>query len=260
MTRSPRAVPHLSKDWERIAEPIHGSRRTAVFLDFDGTLVPIAPRPNQVRISPDARRILKRLALRPRATVAVVSGRRRVELQHYVGIPQIHYFGLYGWDRGHGAAIPASVRKMLPRAWSKLSQHLYAYPSVWIENKRNSLSIHLLDTPPRFQERVRREIRSVIHLFERDLQLFENLRDIEIVPRSIPDKGASVREFLAKPPLRGAFPIYFGDDLSDEPAFAAVRKGVSVLVGGKHPTCAQYHLRGPGEVVTALTKLEAALA
>jgi trehalose 6-phosphate phosphatase len=260
MIRRRRAVPHLSRNWERIAARIRSSRRVAVFLDFDGTLVRIAPRTNQVRLAAKTRRILERLVQNSRVTLAVISGRRRVELQRHIDIPGIHYFGLYGWEHTRKATLPPAARKALPRAWTKLSSHLYEYPSVWIENKRNSLSVHLLDTPLKFQDRVRREIRSVLKPFQRNLYLFENLRDVEIVPRTIPDKGAAVRAFLAKPAFRSAFPIYFGDDLSDEPAFAAARRGISVVVGSARPTHAQFHLRSPAEVTAALTKLEATLA
>jgi len=58
------------------------------------------------------------------------------------------------------------------------------------------------------------------------------------------------------PNMRGALPIYFGDDLSDEPAFAAARKGIPILVGKRRATRAKYSLRGPAEVAVALSRLE----
>jgi trehalose 6-phosphate phosphatase len=259
MTRSGGLVEHLTKDWKKIAERVHASRRVIVFLDFDGTLVRIAPRPNMVKLSTQTRETLKRLVRQPRVTLVVVSGRKRVEIQRFVGVPGIHYFGLYGWERGAAYSLPAAARRAIPQAWSQLSQHLYAYPSVWIENKRNTLSVHLLKTPKRLQSRVRRVVREVLRPFEGNLRIFENLRDMEIVPLSIPGKGAAVREFLAKPVSHGALPFYFGDDLSDESAFSAIGKGVSVVVGRKRATHAQYHLRGPAEVGSALARLETAL-
>jgi trehalose 6-phosphate phosphatase len=256
MKPAPRKVASFWKNWEGLAERMRSSGSVAVFLDFDGTLVRIAPRPSLVNLVPETKRILERLARQKNVTLAIVSGRRRVELQRFIGVRGIHYFGLYGWERSKTPPLPAKAREALSLAWSKLAERLYAFPSVWIENKQQTLSIHLLDTPPRFQKRVRREVLSAVRPFRRTLNIFENLRDIEIVPRAILDKGAAVREFLAKPSMRGAFPIYFGDDLSDEPAFAAVERGASVLVGGKHATRAQFHIRGPAEVGAALARLE----
>ena len=66
----------------------------------------------------------------------------------------------------------------------------------------------------------------------------------------------AVRKFLNQPDMRGALPIYFGDDFSDEPAFVAAESGISVLVGKRRATQAQYCVRGPVEVTEALSRME----
>jgi trehalose 6-phosphate phosphatase len=189
----------------------------------------------------------------------VVSGRRRPELLEHIGIPGIHYFGLYGWESKANLSLPARVRAALHRARAHLSPLLDAYPDLWIENKRSSLSVHLLDVHPGLQPRVRRELRTSLLPFRKTLHAVGNIRDVEILPRSIPGKGMAVRRFLAQPAHRKSFPFYFGDDFSDESGFAAVRRGAPVLVGLPRPTRARYYLRKPAELVTALAKLEATL-
>jgi len=260
MRQPARGVSRLLPQWNRIAAKIRAHSRVVVFLDFDGTLVAIAPRPEQVRLTPAARSILRRLARHPRVTLVMISGRRRVELLKHVGIWGIYYFGLYGWERAGTCSLPARVRAALRRARVQLQQHLRAYPTVWIESKRSSLSVHLLDVPAAIQPHIRRELRAWLKPFRRTLRTVENLRDVEVLPRSIPGKGLAVRRFLAQPAFRLAFPLYFGDDYSDESAFAAVRRGISVHVGKPRPTLARYHVRSPAEVAKALTKLEAALS
>jgi trehalose-phosphatase len=260
MIRPGDKIPDLLKNWDQVKERISSSRHAVVFLDFDGTLVSIAARPDQVRVAPAMRRILRRLVSQPRLTLAIISGRRRVEIQRYIQLRGIHYFGLYGWERGHQARFPTKARRELSRAWSAIAARLYPRADIWIENKGSSLSIHLLGASAKVQDRVRREIRAVLRPFHRSLRIFENLRDVEIVPKCVRGKGAAVRHFLANPTFRRALPIYFGDDFSDEPAFAAVERGISVLVAKARATKARFHLRGPGELVTALTKLEEALA
>jgi trehalose 6-phosphate phosphatase len=89
--------------------------------------------------------------------------------------------------------------------------------------------------------------------------VIDNLRDVEIVPRCILGKGMAVQHLLAKPALSNALPFYFGDDFSDEPAFEAVSKGISVRVGAARPTNARYSIRGPAAVAAVLAKLEVAL-
>ena len=259
MSQLERLAPPLAADWDRIAARIQSGRRVAVFLDFDGTLVNIAPRPDLVRLAPSTRRVLRRLARHPRVTLVIISGRRRPELLRYVGLRGVRYFGLYGWERGRRYPLPGSALVALRRARTQLSLHLSAFPGIWIEDKHFSLSVHLLGVSQLVQRRVRRKLHSLLLPFQDTLQIIENLRDAEIVPRHISGKGNAVQEFLAKPALRHALAFYFGDDLSDEPAFEALSKGVSIRVGAARPTRAQYSVRSPAEVAAVLVKLETAL-
>jgi trehalose 6-phosphate phosphatase len=83
-----------------------------------------------------------------------------------------------------------------------------------------------------------------------------NLRDVEVAPVAIGNKGVAVRKILGAPTMRGALPIYFGDDFSDEPGFTATRKGIPILVGKRRTTRAKFSLRGPAEVAAALSRIE----
>lgn len=254
-----REAPGLVADWDRLAARIRLSRRVAVFLDFDGTLVNIAPLPDEVRLAPVTRRVLRRLVRHPRVTLVVISGRRRAELWRYIGLRGIHYFGLYGWERSRHSRLPVSAFSALRRAKIELSVHLGSIPGLWIEDKRLSLSVHLLGVSPALQRQARQQLDSLLLPFQKSLRVIENLRDAEIVPRCISGKGMAVEQFLATPPLRRALPIYFGDDLSDEPAFRAVGKGISIRVGAERPTRARYLVRNPATVARVLTRLERSL-
>jgi len=259
MTRSPRALPNLLAHWDAVASRLRDSARIALFLDFDGTLVPIAPRPDQVRLAPSTRRLLERLASRSRLLVTVISGRRRDELLRYVAVGNVSYLGLYGWERGNRAVIPRPARFALRRARAVLCENLSAFPGVWLEDKSSSLSIHVSAARPAVAASARRRVSILLRPFRRHLRVLENVRDLEIAPLCVPDKGAALRQSLAGD-FRHALPVYFGDDYSDEPAFAAARQGLSVLVGNRRPTHARFGLRDPAEVADALTRLEAALA
>jgi trehalose 6-phosphate phosphatase len=261
MSVSRRAIPHLFEHWDLVAARIRASRRVVVFLDFDGTLVRIARRPDRVHLASRTRRILLLLVRNPRVTLEIISGRRRADLQRHIGMRKIHCLGLYGWERSAPPPpLPRPALKALRLARIALEEHLSDYPKVWIENKILSLSVHLLAASADDERRVRRQVRSWLRPFRQDLRCFENLRDVDILPRPIAGKGHAVLHVLAAQKLRGALPIYFGDDFSDEPAFAAVRGGISVLVGAPRLTRARFLLRDPVEVGVALTRLEAVLA
>ncbi|MGA7795579.1 MAG: trehalose-phosphatase [Candidatus Acidiferrales bacterium] len=259
MSRFKCMAPSLVEDWARVAAQIRSSCRIFVFLDFDGTLVNIAPLPDQVRLAPTTRRVLGRLARHPRVTLVVISGRRRSELRRYIGLPGIRYYGLYGWERSGHSPLPSSALRALRSAQSKLSIHLSSIPGIWVENKYFSLSIHFLAASPLAQRQARRKLRSLLLPFQKTLRVIENLRDAEIVPRCIRGKGIAVQQFLAKPARCRALPFYFGDDHSDEDAFEAVGEGISIRVGAARPTRARYSIRRPAAVAAVLAKLEAAL-
>ncbi|HSZ19479.1 MAG TPA: trehalose-phosphatase [Candidatus Acidoferrum sp.] len=256
MTRTRHTIPHLFAQWKRVVERIRGKKRLIFFLDFDGTLVRIAPMPDAVRMDEGTREVLRKLAEHRDVTIAVISGRQRAELRHFIGIDKVKYMGLYGWESNGNKKVPFSVRVTLARTLVELLTELPAYPGVWIEPKRNSFSVHLKGTSGATQRRVREKLKKRVALLRDSLQMMSNLRDVEVAPLSIGDKGAAVRKFLGEPAMRGALPIYFGDDLSDEPAFAAARKGIPILVGNRRATRAQFSLRGPAEVTEALSRME----
>ena len=257
MSRASGSTPHLFDEWDPVAKRIRESEQQVIFLDFDGTLVGIARVPGRVRLPARTRRVLQELAARPEVTIAVVSGRRRAELQHFIGIPTIKYMGLYGWERNGSARVSAPALAALARARKVLSAKVPAYPGVWIEPKGLTFSVHLMSSSPESQRRVRRMVKTSLRTFHRALRVLSNLRDIEIVPASIGDKGEAVRKILGEPRLAGALPLYFGDDMSDEPAFMAARNGITILVGNRRATRAHFFLSGPAEVAAALSRVEA---
>src|SRR5260370_35852473 len=85
--------------WSDIAARLASSRMVALFLDFDGTLAAIQPRPELVRVHPDLRRTLGELAGNPRPRLGVISARRRAEIRAPVRVPAARSLGRYGWAR-----------------------------------------------------------------------------------------------------------------------------------------------------------------
>ena len=92
-----------------------------------------------------------------------------------------------------------------------------------------------------------------------DFRMIHSNHAIEIVPREVEGKGVAMREFTRA--LRSPFlPIYVGDDLTDEPAFVALRRGITVCVAPSHRTSAQFQLKDPDEVRIFLERLAEELA
>jgi trehalose 6-phosphate phosphatase len=258
-SKNTKPVLDLLKNWDDVAAQIRKRGRVTIFLDFDGTLVDIAPRPELVRLKPEAREVLRRLSKHPLATVVMVSGRRRAELLEHIAVPDIHYFGLYGWERDDHCALPVDAQKALRDVREALEPLLKKYPDLWIENKNSSLSVHLLAVPKALHGKLREELIAVLQPFQKKLHAVGNIRDVEILPRSIPGKGVAVREFLRGRADKKALAFYFGDDYSDESGFLAVGRGASVHVGKPRPTKARYRVKTPADVAKVLGRIEGVL-
>jgi trehalose 6-phosphate phosphatase len=252
-------VPDLLKNWNRVAAEIRKRGRVTIFLDFDGTLVDIAPRPELVHFKHESREVLRRLSKHPLATIVIVSGRRRAELLEHIAVPDIHYFGLYGWERDDHSALPPDSQKALRGVREKLDPLLKKYPNLWIEDKNSSLSVHLLHVAKSLHESLRKDLIAVLQPFQKTLHAVANIRDVEILPRSIPGKGLAVKEFLRDNADKKSLAFYFGDDFSDESGFVAVGRGASVHVGKPRPTKARYRVKTPAETAKALKLIEYAL-
>jgi trehalose 6-phosphate phosphatase len=141
-----------------------------------------------------------------------------------------------------------------------LAEQLSPYPGVSVEDKKLSVTIHHpYELAEVWRDPVASIVREVAGQFQKHLKLLENLQGWEVIPVACPGKGLAVGEELAHSAPRNAVPVYFGDDLSDEPAFAALSRGLTILVGGPRRTRARYRLRSPREVLGALGRLEAEL-
>jgi trehalose 6-phosphate phosphatase len=256
MTRKPRSTPHLFSGWDAVRRAIERRERVVMFLDFDGTLAHIAPTPDQVRLEQRTRTALSNLARHSSVSVVIISGRRRAELERYIDLPSLKYLGLYGWETNGRMALPLPVREALVATILDLVARLPKNSGVWVEPKGGSFSVHLMGATPQMRNRVESLVAKLVKPRRETLKVIANLRDLEVAPVAIGDKGAGVRSILSEPKWRGALPIYFGDDLSDEPGFEAARTGIPVLVGKRRETRAKFSVRGPAEVTEALSRME----
>jgi trehalose 6-phosphate phosphatase len=253
------AMRHLFESWTEIADRLSGSPKIALFLDFDGTLTRIRPRPEDVRLDPDARQSLATLARSPRFRVSVISGRKRSDLRARLRVPGIRYLGLHGWDNGTDTKLSAESRAMLLCAKLRLSAQLMLAPGVWIEDKDQILAVHFRNAGEPARAQASAAVRAAAESYHKHLRVAPGKEVWEIIPRELEDKGAAVRHELAAL-CCGATPIYAGDDLGDEPAFVALRQGITIYVGRIRRTKARFYLADSLEVHSFLNRLRAGFA
>ena len=223
--------------------PLDLPRRSAVFLDLDGTLAPIMPRPDDVGPDPRRARALARLREAFEGRVAVVSGRALTNLDYILGgaIPAIG--AVHGLVRrtADGQVIEREPHPGLADARRILVELAHCERGLLFEDKGLSVALHYRNAPGCAD--------AVIEAGERLSQstgLVLQLGDMVAELRTPgADKGAAVTAFLREAPFLGATPVFVGDDLTDEDGFSAANHlgGFGVLVGEPRPTEARYHLK-----------------
>jgi trehalose-phosphatase len=243
----------LFAHWDEVARRLASSRMIALFLDFDGTLVGIRARPELVRVHPAARHALATLACSPRFRVWVISARRRADIRARLRIPAVRYLGLYGWERSSTVPPPADP---IFHVKAFLAGALPANSGVWIEDKQHTIAVHYRGASEPVTRATAELVQHALYPWRSLLRIAPGKCVWEIVPVDFADKGTAVRRELARLPIR-ALPVYVGDDISDEPAFAAVPHGVGIRVGTLRSTRARYRLEGAEQVCHFLERLKA---
>jgi trehalose 6-phosphate phosphatase len=194
--------------------------RSALFLDFDGTLSAVVKDPREATPLPGVPALLAELAA-PFALVAVISGRPTAFLREALGPPPgVILAGLYGLER--------AVQGTASETWSSVIDDVVAEalatapPGIYVEPKGLTVTLHFRRAPQHkdwvlaFAERQHAQ---------RGLMVVEGRRERELRPPLDVDKGSVVRSLVAEheaqgEPLRAA--AAFGDDVGDLPAFAAL--------------------------------------
>jgi trehalose 6-phosphate phosphatase len=221
----------------------------ALFLDFDGTLVEIAPAPSLVRVPAELPHLLGELADRLGGAVAVVSGRPLDELVRMLAPFAGAIAGDHGLERryGDGNVTRCLTRPELDRFRPLATDFATRHDGVLLEDKGASLALHYRHAPS-LAARCHALVRRAAQASNGALAAVAGKMVIELMPRSA-GKGRAIAEFLADAPFRGRVPVFIGDDTTDEDGFAAVNplSGVSVHVGGG-TTIARHNLATVGDV------------
>lgn len=197
-----------------------------LLLDFDGTLVPIAPTPDSIRVPDDLPALLD--ALRARGhEVWIVTGRPASFVQER--LPGTQVIGLHGLQWPGRPEPPRAPALDLAAAHGAVLAG--RHPGMLVEDKGASLALHTRRVPPdRHAEAVQqaRELARRIASTDPDLTVLEGHEVIEIRRREA-TKAAAVRELALR---TGRRLVYIGDDLTDEEAFAALPEGsIGIRVG-----------------------------
>jgi trehalose 6-phosphate phosphatase len=223
------------------------SPRDALFVDFDGTLVELAPTPADIQVSDRLPGLLAGLSARLGGAVALVSGRSLADLAPLVAPFGGAMVGQHGNEirypdgrlrRGTGDGAPDPA---IGAARAALAPFAAGHPELMLEDKGGTIALHYRGAPE-LGDPCRQAARQAIAAGGGRLRAIDGNQVIELVPCRV-GKGGAIATLAAEPPFLGRVPVFVGDDTTDEDGFAAVDAlgGVSVKVG-PGPSAAQYRL------------------
>jgi trehalose 6-phosphate phosphatase len=216
-------------------------RTIGLFLDVDGTLLDIAPRPEAVEVKPG---LLDDLAGAGRAlggALALVSGRPIAELDTLFAPLRVAASGIHGaemrrWPGGPTATLISGA--LGDEAWRVLSRLLVDFPGSYAENKGVSFAVHY-PLPETDIPHLRGALLALIeHAGEPDrpLRLVAGHAVFEIQLPGF-DKGRAIERFMTDKPFHGRQPVFIGDDEIDRAGFekALALGGLAFSVGAAFP-------------------------
>ena len=183
--------------------------RAGVFLDLDGTLAPIVPRPELSEVLPEIPEVLARLA-RHLDAVAVISGRPSDQVRELLDVQGVEIVGTHGLE---------DVRPMAEEILDEIRAVAVAV-GAWVEPKGATAAVHFraLDDPEAAETTSSGRLAAIASTH--DLEVVPGKRILELAPAGRPRKGGAVERIATDRELAAV--LFAGDDIGDLDAFAAL--------------------------------------
>jgi len=229
-------------------------------LDFDGTLVPIASTPESIQIPESLPSLLKSLQ-KAGHKIVIVSGRRIKNIQNYLNPLHVKILGLHGLE-DDSEKMPQR-NNLLDKALGKLKVLQSKFPNLLIEDKEFTIAIHTRALPKHLQKTATIAAMIICNTFVQESETTTEPLDfihgdhvVELRPLKA-NKTLAVQKLIAQFPH--LYPIYIGDDTTDEDAFVSMpNNSLSIRLGHlEEHTKAKYRLKNVDEVYQFLKQLPA---
>jgi len=235
-----------------------------LFLDYDGTLTPIADAPCKALLPAATRGLLRELSKARGCKLAVISGRSLKEIKRIIGLEGVVYAGNHGLEIDgpklrFKSSVPPGFEKLVKDIKRALRDKLAGIGGIILEDKGYTLSVHYRMVHSRRAPFIRAVFREATarYLACSKIKVKTGKMMLEVRPPVEWDKGRSVMWLLAKQMSasrdKSVMPVYIGDDLTDEDAFTALgSRGLTVFVGRPGGSAARYYLKDHNDVARFL--------
>ena len=242
----------------KIVEQFGSSSQRILFLDYDGTLVPLARYPDLARPDASVLTLLESLSADPRNTVVIISGRDQTTMQSWFGRLAVGMVAEHGvWFKWSGEDW--KMPKQFTKDWKVslrpiLDQYADRVPGSFVEEKGNSLVWHYRNADPNQGRAIAAEVTDNLVNFTAnvDVRVLKGSKVVEIRNAGI-DKGRAALEWLSR--AFYDFILAVGDDWTDEDLFNALPESAFSIRVGITTTHARHNLRNSAEVTKLLESL-----
>lgn len=205
---------------------------TLIAFDLDGTLAPISPDPNTIKISDQLQQELRMIM--QYLPVAIITGRSRRDAMRFLDFMPSYLIGNHGAE-GLPIWKAAEARfKELGQTWKmQLLQCLETSDTgILLEDKGTSLSVHYRHADN--QEQAIAGLREIITTLTPPPRVVGGKCVLNLVPRDAPNKGDALLELMTQTGREQA--IFVGDDVTDEDVFTLDSRNIFTIRVGKNDT------------------------
>jgi trehalose 6-phosphate phosphatase len=193
-----------------------------------------------------------------------VSGRSLEDLKDLLPVNGFYLAGGHGAElehpdgSRHRGVEPGKLEPVINRLAELARDSVGTHPGFIIENKKTSLALHYRLAAPETARLVLREFKTKAGFViqKHGLEIISGKKVAEVRHHTV-NKGKAVRYLMDRFPEY--YPIYLGDDITDEDAFMVVKeRGAGILVAETaRESAAQVRLPGQREVLKFIKILSA---
>ena len=240
----------LPDDLHRALSAVAGVERLLVASDFDGTIAPIVANPADARPIPAAAEALGALAALRDTTAALISGRALTDLAELSGAPaEVILVGSHGseFNADFLEAVDESAKSLLADIEAAMATVAAQYPGASVETKPVSVAFHVRNAEPEHAQQALDAALAAVGDWDVHVTEGKAVREFAVIDT---DKGQALD--LLRSQADATATVFFGDDVTDEKAFARLGGpdvGVKVGTGDSR---AGYRVDEPDDVAFAL--------
>ncbi|OGQ48491.1 MAG: trehalose-phosphatase [Deltaproteobacteria bacterium RIFCSPLOWO2_02_FULL_46_8] len=234
---------------------MNGERKIILFLDFDGTLSPIAKDPSDAILPPNVKLWLQNLSKKDNVRIGIVTGRALSDIKRKVGLKNIVYAANHGMEVFYNGKYllrkGCAYKRPLQMLAKELIGSLSDISGVVVESKGLSVAVHYRKVNTKLRATVKKIVKKLATpcMKKYNLQLTTGKMVLEIRPAKLWNKGKAVL-WMWKKLGRRYMPVYVGDDITDEDAFKALRPyGITIRTGRRKDSHAEYFVKSIKNIV-----------